>query len=505
MELYNVATISGSKSHLSKDGHVTLCGRDVSNATGPKNPCKACADKAAKLADYAARTAYAANVADSQDMDLSQAAPVETAAAPAERFDMANLTDAQMAVLETNQGRVPEVIDAAYEIYGSRATGAAEHRATYYVPDTMILRADVDPAAYSSAVCNANDTARENGYARLSPLWFECLDSSYACMREENESARERAAFYAQQDAETAALALIPAYMQNAPSDTLTVDGVAYAVTVNASMTHQHPNEIMLTAHSAEHPAGFSFRAPRDAEDPFNARFYNVANRDGGIDHPRTLADTIRLIVSQLPSWRTPAAPVETVPDMDETDDATHVIQFTGDLSTMCGQLVKGRYTTLRVSVDPTDANCPECLSAERQLAARDAYDGPTDDETHAAIVESLTAAQSAPVELTAQQTAAYDAHRIAPDNRRADGRVTVPGLPGVVVDLGPTVTVERTDAGKLRATIEGMSKEFRDDRSARLHVSMWVHTRGYRPAAGGTRFQWIESGAILAAPARLA
>lgn len=49
MNLSTVATISGSKSHLSEDGRVTLCGREVSNGTDASNPCKTCQGKAAKL------------------------------------------------------------------------------------------------------------------------------------------------------------------------------------------------------------------------------------------------------------------------------------------------------------------------------------------------------------------------------------------------------------------------------------------------------------------------
>lgn len=190
--LHTYATIGGYKSHYSTDGNTTLCGREVSNATSGIDMCKTCDKRAAKLTE--------AETAETTET-TAPAAPVEPTA---DVFDMSNLTDAQMTVLETNIGRVPEVIANALAAVAHGSTHAAEHRATYYTPGTTVLRADVDPAAYSSAVVNANDTAREEGWERRTADWFDCLDYSYESMRVENESARQRAAFYAEQDAETA-------------------------------------------------------------------------------------------------------------------------------------------------------------------------------------------------------------------------------------------------------------------------------------------------------------
>jgi hypothetical protein len=113
-------------------------------------------------------------------------------------FNLLAPTDDEMAVLETNMGGAEATKRGALEA----AFISTEHAARYFRPESLTLRADVDPAAYSSAIRNADDTAREEGFIRLTPPWFKCLDWSYEMMRVENETARERAEFYAAQDAE---------------------------------------------------------------------------------------------------------------------------------------------------------------------------------------------------------------------------------------------------------------------------------------------------------------
>lgn len=296
--------------------------------------------------------------------DAHTVAPVvqtTPADADADTFDMANLTDAQTAVLETNLGRVPEVIKATWEISASNLVRSIEHHTTYYRPGTLALRADVDPAAYSSAVINANDTAREEGWTRLSAVWFDCLDSTYAMHRDENESTRQREAFEAQQQAEADA---------------------AYAAMLNA----------------------------------------------------------------------------------------THVIQFEGTERAMCGERVDRRTLgegILRVSVDPSDATCPECLTQEAALATRDDAPEPSDDECHqAALLEALEAAES---------------H----------------------MEAAPVLTVTKGTRGRVCARVGAHAKEFNDGPALRLHVSMWAHTQGFRPAAG-RKFRWSREGDVVSAPAAL-
>lgn len=259
MNLSTVATLAGYKSHYTADGKRTLCGREVSNSTSGIDMCKACDKAAAKLREAeAAETPAPAPSADApsrelvihfgyssegvqcgatQDtpygsactLDLSavtcdacrtahaESNPFARAARDAETereetetadaFDMANLTPAQITVLETNIGRVPETVRAAQEITRSGDLASREHTARYFDGGwgSTVLRADVDPAAYSSAVCNANDTAREEGYARLTVAWFSCFDSTYAMAKEQNDTDRESAEWHAQQDAENAA------------------------------------------------------------------------------------------------------------------------------------------------------------------------------------------------------------------------------------------------------------------------------------------------------------
>jgi hypothetical protein len=121
-------------------------------------------------------------------------------------FNLLAPTDDEMAVLETNMGGAEATKRGALEA----AFISTEHAARYFRPESLTLRADIDPAAYSSAIRNADDTAREEGFIRLTPPWFKCLDWSYEMMRVENETARERAEFYAAQDAEAEAEAIEP-------------------------------------------------------------------------------------------------------------------------------------------------------------------------------------------------------------------------------------------------------------------------------------------------------
>lgn len=340
------------------------------------------------------------------------AAPV--ADAPADGFDMANLTPDQIKIMETNIGRVPEVVRAAQDVGGTALVafnGASSHHArihqvTYYREGTAILGADVDPAAYSSAVCNANDTMRENGFPYMSAEWFGCFDPSYECMRVENATVRDRAAFYAAQDAETA--------------------------------TCEHGN-------------------------------------DGSTECAPCLA------------W-------------DDAPAQTHVIRFVGMERTMCGEPVRQSMGTLRVSVDPTDATCPDCIAQEAQEAARDAYDGPTDDETHAAILAALTAAErhldAAPgkeehARAHARETGVYP--RTLADGRTVwaccESSIGVPCQhrtgrePG---DLSLIMEPCRTDRSKVTVWImgagESRSMTIRRGPDESLRAALWAHGHGFRP-----------------------
>jgi hypothetical protein len=63
-----------------------------------------------------------------------------------------------------------------------------------------------DADAFESGIRNANDTAREEGFAISSPEWLDCFQRSYESMHIENEDRRINAAFEAEQDAELTAL-----------------------------------------------------------------------------------------------------------------------------------------------------------------------------------------------------------------------------------------------------------------------------------------------------------
>src|SRR4030095_10465631 len=79
-----VATISGSKAHYAQEGSMTtLCGRQVSNATGSEDLCKACGHKAATLAEQRERRESSARAAEAQDY-LMQDTPVRELKEPRE-------------------------------------------------------------------------------------------------------------------------------------------------------------------------------------------------------------------------------------------------------------------------------------------------------------------------------------------------------------------------------------------------------------------------------------
>lgn len=135
---------------------------------------------------------------------LPDAETAAETAAPAP-FSLLSLSDSEREVMETNRGRLGEVIRAAQEVQNLGGEDVRAHRLTYFRPGTLALRQDVDPAAYSSAVINANDTAREEGWPRLSERWFACLDSTYVIHFDENKGRAADAAYRAEQDAEMAA------------------------------------------------------------------------------------------------------------------------------------------------------------------------------------------------------------------------------------------------------------------------------------------------------------
>lgn len=191
------------------------------------------------------------------------------------------------------------------------------------------------------------------------------------------------------------------------------------------------------------------------------------------------------------------------------TDTQTHVIKFTGDDSTMCGTLVRGEGTTLRVSVDPTDATCPDCIRESAALAVLDAL-VPDEEAMFAAYVEAVQnggAENDVPMittapESTERPTGDYDAHMVHPDNRAPGGKVRIPGLDGVTVPLPPVVRVERQGRFLVASmTVHGAPETFRTANGprARQTVETWARTRGVRPSARG--WKWIKDGDVLVAP----
>ena len=68
-------------------------------------------------------------------------------------------------------------------------------------------------------------------------------------------------------------------------------------------------------------------------------------------------------------------------------------------------------------------------------------------------------------------------------------------------------VEPSRTDRHKVVAWLIGLNttlrREFRADRSTRLHVAYWAQTHGVRPAAG-KRFAWQQHETLSLAPARI-
>jgi hypothetical protein len=438
---FSYAAFGKSKTvHLSARNDETLCGRFsstfryVANGDVPADArvCTPCDRAAVKRAEDRARLEYATRAAETQDDVMhaagtrvttprgtgvvvgtyegpdadvivftpdaggpdvhtlaATAAPEETAEETADApYNMLALTDAERAVLETNRGRLDEMLTASL-----RACAASmAHTDRYFVTgDTgkLTMRQDVDPAAYSSAVINANDTAREETFRPLSARWFAVLDSTYDMITDEQ--------------------------------------GGADSITR---------------------------RAQRAA--------------------------------------------------------ATHVIGFTWSAVTECGYAVKAPCGILRVSVDPTDATCAECRELESVRAELDAR-VPDEEAMFSAYVEAVQnggveaaaplLAPDAPVILTAAQTAAYDAHMIAPQNRRADGRVTIPGLGGVTAELPPVVSVER-EGRFLVASVASLGLTVRvvNGPHARRSVEFWAKSNGVRPASG-KRWEWIKSGDALVAP----
>lgn len=67
----------------------------------------------------------------------------------------------------------------------------------------------------------------------------------------------------------------------------VTVDGVQYRVLVDESITYQQPNTWNVTLARTSDGVCTWFTFPK-GEDYRASRFYNIPNRDGGIDHPRT-------------------------------------------------------------------------------------------------------------------------------------------------------------------------------------------------------------------------
>lgn len=318
-------------------------------------------------------------------------------------FDMYNLTDAQVTVLETNIGRVPETIAAAREILSDNRTTAWAHAGRYYVPNTSTLLPTVDPAAYSSAVHNANDTAREEGWTRLSQAWFTCLDYSYESMRVENETIRQQAAFYAEQDAE------------HCP---------------NCQQTH--PVE--------------------DAELHAAPCFVCAGDGHSGCQHGDDAPATI---------------------NRHQAHDETHAIQYVGDDMTMCDAPVKGMDGIKRVSVDPSDATCRDCITAERHVAAEDANPGPTDDETNAEILTALGVAE------------------------RHLPAVSVPA------DLPLTLSLTPMPNGRLMARVGAYEKPFMDNPTAKMQAAFWARQHGARGNGKAGRFDWRRAGhGMMIAPA---
>lgn len=199
------------------------------------------------------------------------------------------------------------------------------------------------------------------------------------------------------------------------------------------------------------------------------------------------------------------------LPDDDDefSSDAVHGITFEWSEETMCGRVVKairGVKTADRVTVDPTDVTCSQCADEEAQLAALDAQEGPTDDETHAAFLAALTAAEERAGVIRGDvdplTVAMGKAHGYVPANLRPGGMVHIPGLPETAcVPMLPTLTLTQTPVGRILASVGGQSREFTDNRALRMHVSFWAHSVGFGPAKGRA-FKWHQSGKIIAAPA---
>lgn len=192
----------------------------------------------------------------------------------------------------------------------------------------------------------------------------------------------------------------------------------------------------------------------------------------------------------------------------DDAPAQTHVIKFVGMETTMCGEPVQQSMGTLRVSVDPSDATCAQCIASEAELAALDAVQPDDDAADHREAIKAAqdaeTAAQAAPG--YPRQTA--DGRTVwaccessigAPCQHRTGARDA--GVPMVVIEPS------RTDRRKVVAWLVGLNtplhREFRADRSMPLHVAFWAQGHGVRPV-DGRKFKWQKHETLSLAPARI-
>ena len=77
-------------------------------------------------------------------------------------------------------------------------------------------------------------------------------------------------------------------------NEMIIIDGIEYEIKVDKVTTYQNPNTHSVTLIRVTDRKCTWFTYPKDESDHRNARFYNIPNSDGGIDHPRNFEDACK-------------------------------------------------------------------------------------------------------------------------------------------------------------------------------------------------------------------
>lgn len=427
MTLSTVATIAGYKSHYTQDGKRTLCGREVSNGTSGIDMCKACEKSAAKIT--AAETVT----------------PVE----PTPDAPLSKVGDAPVVLTRrmcTDGEDVPAGAEHVYSYSADWTRGMAHGWFNLYRFDEDEAYGELGDGVKWYGVASFSGAAPDLFYAGGS-----MADALGALAGEHAEHARR---------VDQASISLAGVRVSTITHGDVLINFLPTTVEPTQDTTEHATREAAIRALNF-FPVARELTAREDIMVTAYMRGETVADDAlSSLDRAHVPAPA-----------RTRTTPAEDVPTV-------HGIEYPGYPSTLCGETVRGTSGILRVSVDPSDVTCAECVSGEAELAARDASDGPTDDEIHAEIVASVE---------PDMDPALHAAVRAAADAER-----------GVL-----TLRLAPMAGGRVMASVGAYERPFMDNRAVRMQVAFWAHTKGFQPVKG-RGFDWHRSGKLVEAPARL-